>query len=302
MPDPEKEIDPLYIRRGSKENVIANSPLVPTQEADEKDAPQCQTKEFQDSTRTSSVLTLHNNTSPTEETYAIDDYRKADIEAAQKTHTRSFPPEGTDVVDWDGPNDPENPMNWSPRLRWSHIMLVSAVNFLTGLASSMFAPGVPALMKEFHSTNASLGSFVVTIYVLGLAMGPILFAPLSEIYGRLYVQHAGLVGFFIFTIACGLASSLNMLIGFRFVQGVFGSVPLTNAGAIIADMVKQEVRGFAMSMFTFGVLLGPVIGPVSGGFLAAAKGWRWVFWIVAMAVNHPFLCRYTQLTPFRREW
>lgn len=75
-----------------------------------------------------------------------------------------------------------------------------------------------------------------------------------------------------------------MLIGMRLLQGVFASVPLTNGGGIIADMVIQEDRGFAMAMFTLGTLLGPVIGPVSGGFLAAAKGWRWVFWLITILV------------------
>jgi predicted MFS family arabinose efflux permease len=50
-------------------------------------------------------------------------------------------------------------------------------------------------------------------------------------------------------------------------------------------MIKQEKRGFAMSMFTLGVLVGPIIGPVAGGFLAASKGWRWVFWVTSMMLG-----------------
>ena len=78
------------------------------------------------------------------------------------------------------------------------------------------------------------------------------------------------------------------LIGMRLLQGIFAAVPLTNGGAIVADMVRQEERGFAMAMLTLGVLMGPVIGPVTGGFLAAAKGWRWVFWIIAIVVRPAF--------------
>ena len=177
------------------------------------------------------------------------------------------------------------PVNWSPLLRWSIIALVSAITFMAGLSSSMFAPSVPALMAEFHSTNTYLGSFVVTIFVLGLGTGPLIFAPLSEIYGRLPMQHIGNLGFLIFTIACAESKSLGTLIGMRLLQGIFAAVPLTNGGAVIADMVKQEERGFALSMFTMGILLGPVVGPVCGGFLAAAKGWRWVFWVIAIMVR-----------------
>lgn len=151
----------------------------------------------------------------------------------------------------------------------------------------MFAPGVPDVMREFHSTNIELGSFVVSVYVLGYAFGPLLIAPLSELYGRLYLYHACNVLFVIFTVACAVSSSLKMLIGFRFLAGCAGSAPLTLGGGTIADMIRQEKRGGAMSIWAMGSLIGPVIGPVAGGFLSQAKGWRWVFWILAIAVRSP---------------
>lgn len=186
------------------------------------------------------------------------------------------------VVTWDSPDDPANPTNWATWYRWTLIFLVSTITFISSLASSMFAPGVGQVMADFHSNNDVLASLVVTIFVLGLAAGPLIFAPLSELYGRLILTHVGNVGFLIFSIACAVASDLNMLIVFRFFLGTFGSISLTNGGGIIADTVKQEERGFALSMFTFGILLGPVVGPVCGGFLAAALGWRWVFWLVTI--------------------
>jgi multidrug resistance protein len=203
------------------------------------------------------------------------------------------------IISWDGPDDPMKPTNWPKTFRWTLITLVSAVTFVAGLSSSIFAPGVPALMEEFHTTNEILGTLVVTIYVLGLATGPLIFAPLSELYGRLVVQHIGNFGFFIWTIACALSTNMNMLIGFRLLQGVFAAVPLTNGGGVIADTVRQEERGFALAMFTLGLLAGPVIGPVCGGFLAAAKGWRWAFWISAILVPLILpLLRANQLTTY----
>jgi multidrug resistance protein len=192
--------------------------------------------------------------------------------------------EYTNVVGWDSPNDPENPLNFPAWRKWVLISLVSAATFITGISSSMFAPGVPVLMEEFHSTNSALGSFVVTIFVLGLGTGPLIFGPLSELYGRNSVQHVATFGLLIFSIACALSTSLNMLIGMRLLQGTFGACPLTNGGGIIADMVRQEERGFAMSMFTLGSLFAPILGPIVGGFLAAAKGWRWVFWLISIMV------------------
>ncbi|KAE9366893.1 MFS general substrate transporter [Stipitochalara longipes BDJ] len=188
----------------------------------------------------------------------------------------------SNIVWWDGPDDPSNPVNFKPVIKLLNICLVSAICFVTPLGSSMFAPGVPELMKEFKSSNVELASFVVSVYVLGFAVGPLFFAPLSEIYGRLPVYHSCNALFFACNIACALAPNLNFLVGFRFLAGVFGSAPLTNGGGTIADLVTQEKRGKAMSGFVMGPIIGPIIGPVAGGFLSQAKGWRWTFWVLCM--------------------
>lgn len=71
------------------------------------------------------------------------------------------------LVDWNGPDDPEKPLNWTKKKKWTNMMLIAALTLLTPFGSSMFAPGVPQMMEEFGSTNVDLASFVVTIYVLG---------------------------------------------------------------------------------------------------------------------------------------
>ncbi|CAH0023994.1 unnamed protein product [Clonostachys rhizophaga] len=185
------------------------------------------------------------------------------------------------IVSWDGDDDPANPYNWKSWRKVVNCILISALSFLTPLGSSMFAPGVTDLMIEFQMTSRSLGSFVVSVYVLGFAAGPMIFAPLSEIYGRGIIYHTTNLCFLAFTIACAVAPTFSSLIGFRFLAGLFGSVPLTNGGGSIADMIRQEKRGAAMSAFAVGPLLGPIIGPVVGGYVSEALGWRWVFWILS---------------------
>lgn len=87
--------------------------------------------------------------------------------------------EGDDpnIIWWNSPDDPANPQNWSNWLKRSNIVIVSAICFVTPLASSMFAPGVPQLMEEFNSTNTELAGFVVSVYILGFAVGPLFLAP-----------------------------------------------------------------------------------------------------------------------------
>lgn len=114
------------------------------------------------------------------------------------------------------------------------------------------------------------------------AFGPLLLSPLSEIYGRLIIYHIANVGFIVFNVACAEAPNLSSLIVFRFFTGFFGSCPITNGGASIADMCPPERRGLFMGLFAVGPLLGPVIGPVAAGFLSEAMGWRWIFWLIVI--------------------
>lgn len=149
----------------------------------------------------------------------------------------------------------------------------------------MFTPGVSQVLAEFNSDNKELASFVVSVYVLGYAFGPLIIAPLSELYGRLVIYHTCNILFVILTVACAVSSNFNMLIGFRFLEGTFGSCPLTIGGGTIADMIVQEKRGAVLAIWALGPLMGPVIGPVAGGYVTQAIGWRWVFWIIAIVVS-----------------
>lgn len=186
------------------------------------------------------------------------------------------------LVDWDGPSDPQNPYNWPTWQKMTNCGLVSLLTFVTPLASSIFAPGVPGLMRDFHSSNSLLAAFVVSVYVLGFAVGPLLWAPLSELYGRVPVYHFCNIMFIGFIVGCALAPTLDALIVFRLLSGICGACPLTNGGGSIADQISQEKRAVAMSLFSIGPLFGPVIGPVVGGFVQDAKGWRWVFWVLCI--------------------
>ncbi len=141
---------------------------------------------------------------------------------------------------------------------------------------------MPLVLQEFHSTSPEIATFVVSVYLIGFAAGPVLLAPLSEIYGRVPVYNACNIGFIAFTVACALAPSLNSLIGFRFLAGLFGVAPLTNGGGTIADMIPQKHRGTVLAIYSIGPLLGPIAGPIAGGFLSSAKGWRWNFWLLAI--------------------
>ena len=162
------------------------------------------------------------------------------------------------IVTWDGPEDPSNPMNWTSKAKITNAALVIVLTFLTPLASSMFAPGVPDVLREFRTSATTIAELVVSIYILGFAVGPLVISPLSEMYGRYPVYVVCNVFFIIFTIACAVASSIEQLIVFRFFAGCFGVCPVTLGGASISDLLAQDKRGAGMALFGMGPLLGPV--------------------------------------------
>ena len=108
---------------------------------------------------------------------------------------------------------------------------------------------------------------------------------MAELHGRSPIYHATNILFVIFTMACAVSSSLDMLIGFRFLQGMAGSAAIALGGGTVGDLFVQEERGKAIALWAMCPLIGPVVGPVVGGFLSASLGWRWVFWVLAIAVS-----------------
>lgn len=186
------------------------------------------------------------------------------------------------IVGWEGPEDPSNPLNWPGVWRWGMVSIVSLITLITPLASTMFAAAVPMLMEEFEVKNRLLSAFVVSIFVLGFVIGPLICSPLSELHGRLPVYHTSNCFFLLMNISCALAPNLPALMVFRILAGAAGSAALAIGGGTIADVIPIHHRGKAMVLFSMGPIVGPVIGPVGGGFAGQALGWRWIFWILSM--------------------
>jgi multidrug resistance protein len=187
-------------------------------------------------------------------------------------------------VTFDGPNDPYNPKNWTSRKRWAATYVMSAFVFVSPLASSMVAPCLVPISKDFHMDPLSIETqIVLSVFVLAYAVGPMIFGPLSELYGRVLVLQVTNAVFLAFNLACGFATNKTELIAFRFLAGLGGSAPLAIGGAVLGDLFKPEERGKAMGLYAMGPLLGPAIGPIIGGFVAQYSTWRWLFWATSMA-------------------
>lgn len=95
-----------------------------------------------------------------------------DVAAEQQAKKDADIQQDPNLVNWDGEDDPANPMNWPEAMKWRNIALLSFTTLVTPLASSMFAPGVPQILKAFGTQDKMIATFVVSVYVLGFAFGP----------------------------------------------------------------------------------------------------------------------------------
>ncbi|THC99593.1 hypothetical protein EYZ11_000962 [Aspergillus tanneri] len=156
------------------------------------------------------------------------------------------------AVGWKGDDDPCHPHNWSKFRKWFIISLTSLACFNSAIVSTIFAPGVPDVLNEFNSSDDALASFMVTVYLIGSVIGPLILPPISECYGRLLITHISNIGFFFSSILCASAVNMPMLIVARFLMGIAASIPSTVGGGIIADLMVVEERGTALTIWTIG--------------------------------------------------
>jgi multidrug resistance protein len=112
-----------------------------------------------------------------------------------------------------------------------------------------------------------------------IPVGPMLFAPLSEVLGRRIIYATTLLLAVIFIIPCAVAPNIQTLLVCRAIDGIAFSAPMTLVGGTLSDLWRTEERGVAMAAFSAAPFIGPAIGPLVGGFLFDAAGWRWLYWI-----------------------
>jgi multidrug resistance protein len=179
------------------------------------------------------------------------------------------------------PHDRRNPMGFPMWKKWVITILVAFATLAVAFVSAAYTGGVTQILEEFGCSQevVILG---VSLFVLGFAIGPLLWAPLSEMYGRQILFFGTYAMLTAFNAGAAGSQNIQTLLILRFFAGAFGSSPLTNAGGVIADMFPASHRGIAMSIFSAAPFLGPTIGPIVGGFLAETEGWRWVEGLMAI--------------------
>ena len=165
--------------------------------------------------------------------------------------------------------------------------MIAQINSTLG---SALPSGVTSnLAKYFDIQSQEQLVLPISLYLVGYVLGPVLFGPLSESYGRRIIIISTFTLYILFTLACAVAPDWPALLVFRVVVGINASSAISVAGGVYADIYDDPVtRGRAMAVFMAATMFGPLLGPIISGFLSPV-GWRWTFWAGLIIAGSSFI-------------
>lgn len=211
------------------------------------------------------------------------------------------------VVGLEGRDDIMNPHNWSRASRLGATTNIALIALVVGFASSIDSAALRPAAAEYRVSEVT-ESLATGLFMVGLGVGALFAGPVSETVGRNPVYIATLSLYMIFVMASALAPNIGAQLAFRFVAGCFASTPLTCAGGSLADLWDPMERVWAFPLFANAAFMGPVLGPVFGGFIGQSSlvSWQWTEWatliISGIVLTLVFLFQPETYIPILLKW
>ncbi|KAI9474246.1 MAG: major facilitator superfamily domain-containing protein [Benjaminiella poitrasii] len=168
----------------------------------------------------------------------------------------------------------------SRKRKWFILSIVALQGFLGPLTSSIYVPAISQVKHSFRTTSTAINA-TISLYVFIMGFAPLLWASLSERQGRRTVYLSAIFVYFMTTIGCALAQSIELFTALRAFQSVGASASQAVGAGTITDLFDVHQRGNAMGLFLLGPLVGPVVGPIAGGFINEYLDWRYIFWLLS---------------------
>ena len=172
----------------------------------------------------------------------------------------------------------DDPLNWPKWLKVAICLQVSWMAMLGPMGSAIVNPAFVPLSVAFDVTVVQ-ASYELTVYIIFAGIGPVLFTPLAQVYGRrpIYLIATLIAG--VTNVAAGYAQSWGGLLATRVFNGLAAGCPVAIGAATIADLFFLHERGFYLGIYIYGLTNGPHLAPLLGGFIAQYTSWSWCFQI-----------------------
>lgn len=217
-------------------------------------------------------------------TTVTDGPDKASLSPHSSADTTTDPEAATDgppktATDWSGPDDPENPHNWPLSKKFYHSGVTALLSFVVTYGSSAYSPGIQQVASDF-GVSKEVATLGLSLYVLGLGLGPMLSAGLSETFGRRVVYIFCTPISLLFTLGAGLSRGIPSLLACRFLAGAIGAGPLAVGAGTNADIWAPIDRATGASIWILMPFLGPALGPSTSSYPTQTSTWRWSQWLL----------------------
>ncbi|KAJ5106929.1 MFS general substrate transporter [Penicillium angulare] len=197
----------------------------------------------------------------------------------EKSHSEVTVPDSRIIVSFEGDHDPLCPRSLTSIRKWAIVIIVCTATICVTCASSIYTTTYTQMNDEFgiSSIVATLG---LSLFVLGIALGPLLTSPLSEWYGRRVIYIISWSLFLIWTIGTAVAKNIQTVLITRFFTGFFGGTFLSVSGGTAGDIFPRDQIQIPMALVSAAPFTGPCFGPLIGGFVNYHVNWRWTYYVI----------------------
>jgi multidrug resistance protein len=163
-------------------------------------------------------------------------------------------------------------------IKIGYLTLFGVAGLMGPLASNMNVPALELIERDFRTDYITV-TITVTIFLISMSVGPLIWAMLSDAYGRKQFSITSMVIFTLGSVGCALSTSIEMLIAMRFIQGAGSSASMVIGIGVVSDIFPRSEMGRAIGLFAIGPILGPILGPIIGGYMSQYIGWRSLFYL-----------------------
>ncbi|KAF5021060.1 hypothetical protein F66182_6893 [Fusarium sp. NRRL 66182] len=183
-------------------------------------------------------------------------------------------------VGWqDGDDDPLCPRSFNRVRKWIIVIIVSFASLCVTSASSIYTSTYDQMEAELGSSRI-VSILGLSLFVLGIALGPMFLSPLSEFYGRRPIYLVAWSMYVIWIIPQAVAKNIQTMLVSRFLDGFSGSAFLAVSGGTVGDLFAPDELQAPMLLFSISPFIGPSIGPLLGGFINYNVHWRWTYYVL----------------------
>ena len=170
------------------------------------------------------------------------------------------------------------PLHEQVRFRGLLTVAVMGASIMQILDTTIANVAIPHMQSALGATSETV-TWVLTSYILASAVAMPITGWLADRIGRRELFLGAIAGFIVASMACGAAQSLEQMVAFRFLQGISAAFIGPLSQSVMLDINPPEKQARAMSIWGMGIMIGPILGPILGGWLTESVNWRWVFYV-----------------------